>query len=164
MAQGSGSRLIFFSLPGNPLRSSGDLLRQESGFESLQDLGELSPNLNFLEQTALSLKHGLVSWGGQEEGRDVRCERKSKVGRARDIAWWSTRLAVCKVMASIPTLQEINSRQIILSSDSTDGPKDTSVEDALERTYVPQLKTLEEDVMEAMGIQETRRYKKVYWY
>lgn len=46
----------------------------------------------------------------------------------------------------------------------TDGPKDTSVEDALERTYVPRLKTLEEEVMEAMGIQETRRHKKVYWY
>ncbi|KAM4861580.1 large ribosomal subunit protein uL24m isoform 1-T6 [Thomomys bottae] len=45
-----------------------------------------------------------------------------------------------------------------------DGPKDTSVEDALEKTYVPRLKTLEEEVMEAMGIQETRRYKKVYWY
>ncbi|EFB18494.1 hypothetical protein PANDA_016707, partial [Ailuropoda melanoleuca] len=45
-----------------------------------------------------------------------------------------------------------------------DGPKDTSVEDALERTYVPRLKTLEEEVMEAMGIQETRRHKKVYWY
>nr|XP_044993993.1 39S ribosomal protein L24, mitochondrial [Jaculus jaculus]XP_044993994.1 39S ribosomal protein L24, mitochondrial [Jaculus jaculus] len=46
----------------------------------------------------------------------------------------------------------------------TDGPKDTSVEDALERTYVPRLKTLEEEVMEAMGIQETRRHRKVYWY
>ncbi|OWK04502.1 MRPL24, partial [Cervus elaphus hippelaphus] len=45
-----------------------------------------------------------------------------------------------------------------------DGPKDTSVEDALEKTYVPRLKTLEEEVMEAMGIQETRRHKKVYWY
>ncbi|XP_005411756.1 PREDICTED: 39S ribosomal protein L24, mitochondrial [Chinchilla lanigera] len=45
-----------------------------------------------------------------------------------------------------------------------DGPKDTSVDDALERTYVPRLKTLEEEVMEAMGIQETRRHKKVYWY
>ncbi|XP_036693331.1 39S ribosomal protein L24, mitochondrial [Balaenoptera musculus] len=45
-----------------------------------------------------------------------------------------------------------------------DGPKDTSVEDALEKTYVPSLKTLEEEVMEAMGIQETRRHKKVYWY
>lgn len=51
-----------------------------------------------------------------------------------------------------------------LSSGSTDGPKDTSVEDALERTYVPRLKTLEEEVMEAMGIEETRRHKKVYWY
>ena len=50
------------------------------------------------------------------------------------------------------------------SSGSTDGPKDTSVEDALEKTFVPRLKTLEEEVMEAMGIQETRRHKKVYWY
>ncbi|XP_003937902.1 large ribosomal subunit protein uL24m [Saimiri boliviensis] len=46
----------------------------------------------------------------------------------------------------------------------TDGPKDTSVEDALERTYVPSLKTLQEEVMEAMGIVETRKHKKVYWY
>ncbi|XP_002760159.1 large ribosomal subunit protein uL24m [Callithrix jacchus] len=46
----------------------------------------------------------------------------------------------------------------------TDGPKDTSVEDALERTYVPRLKTLQEEVMEAMGIVETRKHKKVYWY
>ncbi|XP_036609397.1 39S ribosomal protein L24, mitochondrial [Trichosurus vulpecula] len=45
-----------------------------------------------------------------------------------------------------------------------DGPKDTSVEDALERTYVPCLKTLGEEVMEAMGIVETRRHRKVYWY
>lgn len=52
----------------------------------------------------------------------------------------------------------------LLFSGSTDGPKDTSVEDALERTYVPRLKTLEEEVMEAMGIQETRRHRKVYWY
>lgn len=60
----TGSKLDFFFSsypPGNPLRSSGDLLRQENVFESLQDLGELSPNLNFLEQMALSLKHGLVS-------------------------------------------------------------------------------------------------------
>ncbi|KAG3275469.1 hypothetical protein H1C71_020945 [Ictidomys tridecemlineatus] len=45
-----------------------------------------------------------------------------------------------------------------------DGHKDISVEDAMERTYVPGLKTLEEEVMEAMGIQETWKHKKVYWY
>ncbi|XP_074079293.1 large ribosomal subunit protein uL24m [Macrotis lagotis] len=45
-----------------------------------------------------------------------------------------------------------------------DGPKDTSVEDALERTYVPCLKTLGEEVMESMGIVETRRHRKIYWY
>lgn len=46
----------------------------------------------------------------------------------------------------------------------TDGPKDTSPEDALEKTYVPSLKTLEEEVMEKMGIQEHRRHQRSYWY
>lgn len=45
-----------------------------------------------------------------------------------------------------------------------DGPKDTSPEDALENTYVPTLKTLEEEVMEKLGIQETRRHRRSYWY
>ncbi|KFO55354.1 hypothetical protein N302_02180 [Corvus brachyrhynchos] len=46
----------------------------------------------------------------------------------------------------------------------TDGPKDTSKEDALAKTYGPSLKTFEEEVMDAMGIVETRRAKKSYWY
>lgn len=46
----------------------------------------------------------------------------------------------------------------------TDGPKDTSPEDTLEKTYVPSLKTLEEEVMEKMGIQENRRHRRSYWY
>lgn len=46
----------------------------------------------------------------------------------------------------------------------TDGPKDTSPEDTLENTYVPSLKTLEEEVMEKMGIQENRRPRRSYWY
>lgn len=45
-----------------------------------------------------------------------------------------------------------------------DGPKDTSPEDTLEKTYVPTLKTLEEEVMEKLGIQEDRRHQKSYWY
>jgi hypothetical protein len=75
-----------------------------------------------------------------------------------------------KALGSIPSITE-RDREIKstnsptnLSSGLTDGPKDTSVEDALEKTYVPRLRTLEEEVMEAMGIQETRRHKKVYWY
>lgn len=46
----------------------------------------------------------------------------------------------------------------------TDGPKDTSVEDAVKITFAPSLKTLEEEVMEKLGIQETRRQKRSYWY
>lgn len=45
-----------------------------------------------------------------------------------------------------------------------DGPKDTSEEDALAKTYRPSLKTFEEEIMDAMGIVETRRAKKSYWY
>lgn len=46
----------------------------------------------------------------------------------------------------------------------SDGPKDTSPEDTLERTYAPSLKTLEEEVMEKLGIQENRRHRRSYWY
>ncbi|NXN46189.1 RM24 protein, partial [Rhinoptilus africanus] len=45
-----------------------------------------------------------------------------------------------------------------------DGPKDTAAEDALDKTYTPSLKTFEEEIMDAMGIVETRRAKKSYWY
>ncbi|NXL89330.1 RM24 protein, partial [Alectura lathami] len=45
-----------------------------------------------------------------------------------------------------------------------DGPKDTAVEDALDKTYAPSLKTFEEEIMDAMGIVEPRRAKKSYWY
>lgn len=45
-----------------------------------------------------------------------------------------------------------------------DGPKDTSPEDTLEKTYIPSLKTLEEEVMESLGIQENRRNRTSYWY
>ncbi|KAG9279513.1 probable 39S ribosomal protein L24, mitochondrial [Astyanax mexicanus] len=45
-----------------------------------------------------------------------------------------------------------------------DGPKDTSSKDTLQKTYTPILKTLEEEVMEKMNIQENRRQKRSYWY
>ncbi|XP_015285053.1 PREDICTED: 39S ribosomal protein L24, mitochondrial [Gekko japonicus] len=46
----------------------------------------------------------------------------------------------------------------------TDGPKDTSVEAALEKTYAPSLKTFQEEIMELQGIVEPRRFRKSYWY
>ncbi|XP_067878907.1 large ribosomal subunit protein uL24m isoform X2 [Heterodontus francisci] len=45
-----------------------------------------------------------------------------------------------------------------------DGPKDTSVEDALESSYIPALKTFEEEVMEKMGLIESSRPRKSNWY
>ncbi|XP_017578257.1 probable 39S ribosomal protein L24, mitochondrial [Pygocentrus nattereri] len=45
-----------------------------------------------------------------------------------------------------------------------DGPKDTSPEDALQKTFTPSLKTLEEEVLEKMNIQEDRRPRSSYWY
>ncbi|XP_044278584.1 39S ribosomal protein L24, mitochondrial [Varanus komodoensis] len=45
-----------------------------------------------------------------------------------------------------------------------DGPKDTSVEEALAKTYVPSLKTFQEEIMQLMGIVETRCFRKSYWY
>ncbi|XP_027598269.1 39S ribosomal protein L24, mitochondrial [Pipra filicauda] len=55
-------------------------------------------------------------------------------------------------------------RDGIVPENWIDGPKDTSVEDALAKTYKPSLKTFEEEIMDAMGIVETRRAKKSYWY
>nr|XP_020653940.1 39S ribosomal protein L24, mitochondrial [Pogona vitticeps] len=45
-----------------------------------------------------------------------------------------------------------------------DGRKDTPAKEALEKTYVPSLKTFQEEIMELKGIVETRRFKKSYWY
>ncbi|XP_075454499.1 large ribosomal subunit protein uL24m [Ascaphus truei] len=52
----------------------------------------------------------------------------------------------------------------IIPEQWTDGPKDTSVEDALDRTYIPSLKTFQEEIMEKMGIVDNRRQKKSFWY
>ena len=42
--------------------------------------------------------------------------------------------------------------------------KDTKALDVEEITFEPKLKTFEMDVMDAMGIKETRIPKKSYWY
>ncbi|KAM7384401.1 hypothetical protein PAMA_011653 [Pampus argenteus] len=58
----------------------------------------------------------------------------------------------------------VERRDGIVPQQWKDGPKDTSPEDTLEKTYVPSLKTLEEEVMEKMGIVENRRQRRSYWY
>ncbi|XP_051246457.1 probable 39S ribosomal protein L24, mitochondrial [Dicentrarchus labrax] len=58
----------------------------------------------------------------------------------------------------------VERRDGIVPQQWKDGPKDTSPEDTLEKTFVPSLKTLEEEVMEKMGIQEPRRNRRSYWY
>ncbi|CAI9574639.1 unnamed protein product, partial [Staurois parvus] len=55
-------------------------------------------------------------------------------------------------------------RDGIIPEQWKDGPKDTSVEDALEKTYVPSLKTFQEEILEKMGIEESRRHRKSFWY
>ncbi|XP_024153958.1 probable 39S ribosomal protein L24, mitochondrial [Oryzias melastigma] len=58
----------------------------------------------------------------------------------------------------------VERRDGIVPQQWKDGPKDTSPEDALEKTYVPSLKTLEEEVMEKLDIHEPRRHRTSYWY
>ncbi|XP_075995303.1 large ribosomal subunit protein uL24m [Genypterus blacodes] len=58
----------------------------------------------------------------------------------------------------------VERRDGIVPEQWKDGPKDTSTEDTLMKTYVPSLKTLEEEVMEKLGIQENRRQQTTYWY
>ncbi|XP_026156506.1 large ribosomal subunit protein uL24m [Mastacembelus armatus] len=58
----------------------------------------------------------------------------------------------------------VQRRDGIVPEQWKDGPKDTSPEDTLAKTFVPSLKTLGEEVMEKLGIQETRRQRRSYWY
>uniref|UniRef100_A0A3Q3J0D9 Large ribosomal subunit protein uL24m n=1 Tax=Monopterus albus TaxID=43700 RepID=A0A3Q3J0D9_MONAL len=58
----------------------------------------------------------------------------------------------------------VERRDGIVPEQWKDGPKDTSPEDTVEKTFTPSLKTLEEEVMEKLGIQENRRQRKSYWY
>ncbi|KAG2462934.1 RM24 protein, partial [Polypterus senegalus] len=58
----------------------------------------------------------------------------------------------------------VQRRDGIIPEQWKDGPKDTSTPDALDKTYIASLKTFEEEVMEKMGIVETRRPRKSYWY
>ncbi|XP_072702984.1 large ribosomal subunit protein uL24m [Ciconia boyciana] len=84
-----------------------------------------------------------VEWRYTEEGERVRVSLRS--GR----------------IIPLPLRQR---RDGIVPEQWIDGPKDTAVEDALDKTYLPSLKTFEEEIMDAMGIVETRRAKKSYWY
>lgn len=58
----------------------------------------------------------------------------------------------------------VERRDGIVPQQWKDGPKDTSPEDALGKTYKPSLRTLEEEVMEKLGIVENRRHRRSYWY
>ncbi|XP_065516042.1 LOW QUALITY PROTEIN: large ribosomal subunit protein uL24m [Lathamus discolor] len=84
-----------------------------------------------------------VQWRYTEEGERVRVSLRS--GR----------------IIPVPLQQR---RDGIVPEQWIDGPKDTSVEDAMQKTYVPSLRTFEEEIMDAMDIVETRRAKKSYWY
>jgi len=84
-----------------------------------------------------------VEWRFTEEGEKVRVSLRT--GR----------------IIPKPTVQR---RDSIVPEQWKDGPKDTPTDDVLQKTYTPSLKTLQEEVMEAMGIKEGRRHKTTYWY
>lgn len=42
--------------------------------------------------------------------------------------------------------------------------KDTKEKELTEVTFVPKLKSFEQDIMDAMGIKDTRQRAKTYWY
>ncbi|NWW54695.1 RM24 protein, partial [Pedionomus torquatus] len=85
-----------------------------------------------------------VEWRYTEEGERVRVSLRSgriiplPLGRIIPLPLWQRRGG-------------------IVPEQWIDGPKDTSVEDALDKTYQPSLKTFEEEIMDALGIVETRR-------
>lgn len=84
-----------------------------------------------------------VEWRPTEAGEQIRVSTRS---------------------GSIVPKPEFSRADSIVPGTWTDGPKDTSVEDALERTHAPHLKTLEEETMEVMGLWETQKQRSVSWY
>ncbi|NXY88946.1 RM24 protein, partial [Alcedo cyanopectus] len=84
-----------------------------------------------------------VSWRYTEEGERVRVSLRS--GR----------------IIPLPPRQR---RDGVVPEQWIDGAKDTPAEDALSKTFVPSLRTFEEEIVDSMGIVETRRAKKSYWY
>ncbi|XP_058863530.1 large ribosomal subunit protein uL24m-like [Acipenser ruthenus] len=84
-----------------------------------------------------------VEWRFTEEGERVRVSLRS--GR----------------ILPKPVVQR---RDGIVPEQWKDGPKDTSPDDALEKTYSASLKTFEEEIAEATGVVETRAGRRTFWY
>ncbi|XP_025070167.1 39S ribosomal protein L24, mitochondrial isoform X2 [Alligator sinensis] len=85
-----------------------------------------------------------------------------------DVEWRYTeegeRVRVSMRTGRIIPLPEVEHPDGVVPELWVDGPKDTSEDDAVAKTYKPSLKTFEEEIMELMGIVETRRARKSYWY
>uniref|UniRef100_A0A5S6M3D0 Large ribosomal subunit protein uL24m n=1 Tax=Xenopus tropicalis TaxID=8364 RepID=A0A5S6M3D0_XENTR len=116
----------------------------------------------------------LTDWGGLKDfdQAPLRLNRQNLVDptdrKPTDIEWRYTeegdRVRVSVRSGRIIPKPVLQRRDGIIPEQWKDGPKDTSVEDALERTYVPSLKTFQEEIMEKMGIEENRQQRKSYWY
>lgn len=146
----------YIYLSGSPPRWSGNTQRKVRRFECQSGRAESFPSRLWSDETALCLSNGRVRlsvWA-------LIKKHFSFLVKNTHLAW---HFHIPVLFSSMIPCQR-NVLVFFFFFAFSDGPKDTSPEDALENTYVPSLKTLEEEVMEKLGIQETRRHQRSYWY
>jgi len=86
-------------------------------------------------------------------------------------------VAICQLPLAKSKLVCLNHRLIVLGytkrlycylysciSSGAESEKDTKEEELKEVTFKPKLCTFEQDIMNVMGIKETRKRAKTYWY
>ena len=86
-----------------------------------------------------------VEWRYTEDGERVRVSRRS--GRILPIP------EVAKATADYMAPESY-----------TAGPKDTDAGKVILVTYAPKLMTVEDDILDSVGIGETKKRSKTYWY
>lgn len=91
------------------------------------------------------LKPTKVKWAYNEEGKRIRISVRTG-----------------KEIPLSPAVMETIDYKSIASY--AEGAKDTKKEDVQKVTFEPSLKTFEMDIMDKMGIEETRTQKPTYWY
>ncbi|XP_011442732.3 large ribosomal subunit protein uL24m [Magallana gigas] len=93
--------------------------------------------------------------------------------RATDIIWRyledGSRVRVSKhtgrvIPIPINEEQKTEGDEIAINSYVASKTKDTDKKEVNRVTFVPKLKSFEQDIMDQMGIEENRQYRKTFWY
>lgn len=152
-----------------PRRPRRQVTLHATEWQAIQDwpLSLCSLNDALLLHPPFAFTESRLRWSGGSPRRASGFECRFGPVASSQSRWWSGQTALCLSSGKVRTPVEGDTLWIATLLNMVfvlDGPKDTSPEDTLEKTYAPSLKTLEEEVMEKMGIQENRKHQRSYWY